>query len=299
MRPWPPWRRDHRRSDHRRSDHRRSAHRRGSSRVLVVPDQWSGSVQQYYHFILGYLAPLLLWCERQQVSRVSVRDCGPMNRWFDVIAPVVDVEIMSVGDALHVLAGRREPAVVLRGMDYPDSFDGRRIAEFRDRMLELLGIAPEAHPRAVTVIDRAVSDPFFHTPAAEVPMSGAERRAVPNLRQVAGSWEADAQLGVYELSDMDMREQVVLHTETRLLVAQHGAGLTNMIWMRPGGTVIEIHPPLPGEAVHTFERLARACGHTYLTVPQESVHSDVDPVSLTAAVVDQSAVQGITLRGPA
>ena len=32
----------------KRSDH---------ERIILVPDQWSGTVQQYYHFLLGYLAP--------------------------------------------------------------------------------------------------------------------------------------------------------------------------------------------------------------------------------------------------
>lgn len=263
--------------------------RRRGERVLVVPDQWSGSVQQYYHFLLGYLAPLLRWSDRTRQRSVWLRDCGPMNAWMAVLDGVIDVELMTPGDALHVLAGKREPTVVLKGMDYPDSFDGPALRAFRDRMLGLLGVSPVSGP-SIVVTDRQSSDPFFHRPDAEVPMSGAERRSVPNLADAAARWHdagIDAGLGtrIVDSSGLDPRAQVLLHASARILVGQHGAGLTNMVWMPAGSTVIEIHPPLPGEAVETFSRLARALGHAYVRVPQGGVHAPVDERILGEAVL--------------
>ena len=32
--------------------------------TMVVPAQWQGSVEHFYHFFLGYFMPLILWQER-------------------------------------------------------------------------------------------------------------------------------------------------------------------------------------------------------------------------------------------
>jgi hypothetical protein len=207
-----------------------------------------------------------------------------MNRWFEEIAPLVTVDTMSVGDALHVLAGKLQPVIVLKGMDYPHSFDTRNLRKFRDAIFSLPGPIPPIESTLITVSDRIRSDDFFHQPGAEVPMSGAERRSVPNLQEATAALEFGVDISYFDSSDLSPLVQVHAHSQSRILIGQHGAGLTNMIWMQPGSTVIEIHPPLPAEAVHTFERLAKALGHHYELVVQETVHSSVDAELLRLAV---------------
>lgn len=255
--------------------------RKPKGRVAVVPNQWSGSVQQYYHFLLGYLAPVLLWLDDNGTERITLRDCGPMNPWFEVLDDVTNVELMQVGHFLHVYAGKLQPSIVLRGMDYPDSFDPKRLARFRMRMHELLDV-PTTSATATTVLVRTPANPFYFTPESEIDLAGAERRSVPNLAE----WGAATALpvDVIDSAAMSAHEQVAVSSATRVLVGQHGAGLTNMVFMPPGGTVIEIHPPLPQEAVNTFRSLAAACGHTYATVAQRDVHAPVDTANLESAI---------------
>ncbi len=254
--------------------------RKPKGRTALVPNQWSGSVQQYYHFLLGYLAPVILWLDRTGAQSITVRDCGPMNRWFDVLPDSVDVEVMQVGHFLHVFAGDLQPCVVLRGMDYPDEFSRRDLSRFRERLMELVSV-PEVEPSAVTILDRRPADPFYFTRESEIDLAGAERRSVPNLGNWAEGIRDRVSLDFFDATDLSVREQVERSVGTRVLVGQHGAGLANMVFMRPGGTVIEIHPPLPEEAVHTFRRLSAACGHEYVTVPQADVHAPVDEAALT------------------
>lgn len=276
-------------------------HRLADKRTVLIPNQWNGSVQQYYHFLLGYLAPVFRWTNQHPDRPVAVRDCGPMNRWFDLLRPQRDVEVMTVGDVLHVMAGNLQPHTVLRGMDFPDAFDARQITAFAE---QTLGIATERltsnpEPAEVIVSDRASADEFFATPAAEWPESGSQKRSVPNLAQIAPTIPGATPL-VIDGARTDIYEQIVLHSKAKILVAQHGAALTNMMWMPPGSCIVEILPPMPDDAKDIFRKLAHALGLHYIVIAQESVHASVDPDQLIAAVVQarqQLEAQSRILKG--
>lgn len=62
-------------------------------------------------------------------------------------------------------------------------------------------------------------------------------------------------------AQLDYREQVRLFHHARVVVAIHGAGLTNMIHCRPGTHIVEIHP---GNRIRDcYFHMARALGHDY------------------------------------
>jgi capsular polysaccharide biosynthesis protein len=60
-------------------------------------------------------------------------------------------------------------------------------------------------------------------------------------------------------------EQVHLFRKARVVVAPHGAGLTNTVFMPPDSTVIELFPPsFPRKNIyHCYWTLAAACNHRY------------------------------------
>jgi len=260
-------------------------YRLADKRTVVVPNQWNGSVQQYYHFLLGYLAPIFAWTERHPERSIAVRDCGPMNRWFDLLRPEHDVEIMHVGDVLHVLAGNLQPNTVLRGWDFPDRFSAADIRRFAGATRSIAANRFDSPGESCRVIvsDRASSDGFFATPAAEWPESGSQKRSVPNLAQIIESLQR-ADVCTLDGATTDIYQQILLHSSAHILIGQHGAGLTNMIWMPPGSHVIEILPPMPDDATNIFRNLARTLGLRHTTVPQASVHAPIDAAELTQAL---------------
>ena len=66
-------------------------------------------------------------------------------------------------------------------------------------------------------------------------------------------------------------------------MAQHGAGLANMVWLPAGGAVLEIRPPLPPTINEIFSNLASARGLGYLAVDQADVHAPVNAAAVVAA----------------
>jgi hypothetical protein len=258
----------------------RSNKERYKDRTLVLANHWDGSVQQFYHFFLGYYMPLSLWLDSRRATKISVRDCGPMNIWFDQLTNSIDLELVPPGSALHAVIGDRTKHVILQGMDDPTKFDKTELRAGLQSIRQQLGISPpdSLNQNKILLVDRATSEDFYHGPESETHMSGRERRHVPNLSDLASETTSGQAIELVDFARMSPREQIQLAQSASTLVGQHGAGLVHMLWMPAGSTVIEIAPPLPQQVEHIFERLAHVMGHKYTRVLQEGVHA---PVELT------------------
>jgi hypothetical protein len=197
-----------------------------------------------------------------------------MNQWFELLKPGIDVQIVKPGVALHTLAGNRSRHHVVQGMDYPRGHKSRLLIRARNSMLSFIpGTQIPVTP--ILVIDRASSDDYHSGSLSETEMSGARRRSVPNLQSICGEILVKGTYSVVDMAQIPPESQVDLARNSKILVGQHGAGLTHMIWMPTGSTVIEIHPPLPDEAIDIFRQLAQALGHRYIRIPQANVHADI------------------------
>ena len=269
-----------------------AARREYGRRTLLIANHWDGSVQQYYHFRLGYLFPVASWIQRNPGQLVTLRDCGPMNVWLRALQEQVDLEIIPPGDALHRVVGNRMKSVVLQGLDDPDRFNRRDLRTGAMSLASILRIPPRdpsplnssARERDAVIIDRQSSEDFYHSSESETHMSGRERRSTPNLS--GADWRDLTGLHprIVDLAHVHPPNQIQMMQNCNLLIGQHGAGLLNMVWMAPGSSVIEVEPPLPPEVQGLFPRLAACLGHRYSSVPQRSAHSDVDLEALGAAV---------------
>jgi capsular polysaccharide biosynthesis protein len=89
----------------------------------------------------------------------------------------------------------------------------------------------------------------------------AARRRVSNEAELRQHLEAQGFETIY-LEGMPFAEQVRLLSETATLIANHGAGLTNLMFMQPGTRVTEIR--LQGDTHNNcYFSLARAVGVEY------------------------------------
>jgi hypothetical protein len=256
-------------------------------RTLVLANHWDGSVQQFYHFFLGYFMPLSLWLDQSGESKISVRDCGPMNIWFELLAKssAIDIEIVPPGSALHSVIGDRTKHVVLAGMDDPKTFRAASLQSGLNSIRKNLNIErPNANTHNRTlIVDRTTSEDFYHDPESETHMSGRERRHVPNLSEI--SIDPQLKVEIVDFARVHPIEQIELAQETNTMVAQHGAGLVHMLWMPAGSRVIEIAPPLPPQVEKIFERLAATLGHRYCRLQQEGVHAPIDLENLERLIL--------------
>jgi hypothetical protein len=79
-----------------------------------------------------------------------------------------------------------------------------------------------------------------------------------------------------EFEDLDFAGQVHAMSSVKLLVAPHGAGLTNIAFMQPGSALIEVFP-VHWHPSFYFDDLARTCGMWYRAYQNNNVqHAILD-----------------------
>jgi hypothetical protein len=263
-------------------------------RTMAVPANWQGTPDHFYHFLLGYFMPVILWQERTGSTEVAVRDCGPMNPWFELTRPGTDVEFMPPGIMLERLLSNRQERVILRDWDNPTRFHRRSLASFSRAILDR--VSAPAHVRGdaprITVLDRRPSADYFRSDAADSHGSGADRRSISNVAEIAAELGALGNVTVLDTAALSPAQQVRALAATDLLVAQHGAGLSNMVWLPAGGAVLEIKPPLPATITDIFSNLASARSLDYDVINQQHEHAEV-----AAAVVVSAATRLLTDSG--
>ena len=268
-----------------------------ASRRLVLPWHARGSVEHYYHFLLGYLLPLARQRQRDSHQHdrradppLLVRDCGPMNRILREFEGRWQLSVLPPGQ--HREDGARRNASYVVGMDSWSRYEPDAIRASTQAVREALGmeLLTSATPRGRTilVIERGTPDPFYGGTAAEVKTSGVDRRSVPNLRDVAESLEECGEVTILQLEEMSLAEQVRAFEQADIIVAQHGAALANLVWCRPGTGVVEIDPTR-GEPY--FSSLASSVGCHHRRVIQQTPHSPVSSAVVRAAVAEIQGAQ--------
>lgn len=120
-------------------------------------------------------------------------------------------------------------------------------------------------------------DKYAATPPPPVPSRFYVSRAKTSMRRILNEAELDPILErngftKVTLEDLSMAHQVELFRRAEVIVSPHGAGLTTIMFCRPGTRILEI---FPREGLHSsaFMRLATLCGLPYGYVCGQSVEN--------------------------
>jgi hypothetical protein len=265
-----------------------------------------GSIEHYYHFFFGYLVPLCSYLSTNRAARGDVRllarSCGPMDR----ILRELDLPRLELLDKrLHrrlAEAARLDPSgrvVEVTGTDLGRErreYDHRMIARARRYILERCWERIEVHHQAlrrtwrpdrprIVVIDRGDPDPFYATPHSERKFAAIERRRVPNHDEIVAHLQRTFGNTLSQrLEQVPLAEQIALFESADIVVGQHGAAMSNVVWMRSGRGLVEINPRINGRLRDHFERLAMGCGLAYQRVVQRDAFAEVPPERVVEAV---------------
>jgi hypothetical protein len=268
-----------------------------------------GSVEHYYHFLLGFFVPLMMERKRLMTSgdvgRIYVRSCAVLDA---VIRAVGCPEVVIVDKAAHQgmrEAGRGPDGAPLRlleveGFDSPDKYDladfAGVAADLRRRLAADIAAAAADIERGfsgdgprIVLIDREPPHPFYDSEASEFKGAGASRRSIANFADLRRAFlDRGADLLTVTLEGKSPAWQMALFRCADVVVAQHGASLANLLWGRPGLHVVEIMPQdMPALICQAdfFGALARRLEQTCRKVDQAESHGPVDIDKVIAAAM--------------
>ena len=281
----------------------------------------AGSCEHFYHFILGYLLPLAEYLVRSETAEdrvVLLRSCGPLDRILQELAlPGLLCCERSTHASIKDTLERSSWAEIaeIRGFDFGHlpseevvydrecigvgvKFLRRRLASAIEAATAKINASWTGRPR-VLMIERGEPDPFYQSCLAEIKNSANHRRSIANHVELVASMAADYPgFRSIRLETASLAEQVAWFGLTDILVAQHGAALSNIIWMRRGAHVIEINPDVPSNLRTLFCRLADVCEVTYACLRQAAGPFGPVPVEELAALIAAAAsVNGAALLG--
>lgn len=264
-------------------NHRRSARRAaGAGAVLVepVPPRGAGGdVEHYHHFLFDLALPLQGLLQRlPRSTAVEVREIGVLTPLLSRLFP--DVRILARSEATPArplpLVGMNPVAVAV---------PRRRLEAFRGAVFERLGIGAPDGQHEVLLIERGPPHRYYRTEARQRG-AGTDRRSILNHDELAVWLRARVaeplRFHDVRLEELPLERQVSLFRSARLVVGQHGAGLSNAVWMEPGATLVELRAPPPAIQGLHFQALSALRRLRYARFPVEGDHVRV-PVDRFAA----------------
>ena len=226
---------------------------------LWITDDWSGG---YFHWLADALP-------RLYAAREAARETVLLlPHGYDRLEFVTSsLKLFGLRGVEHV--GANEVCVCERLLmpthTAPSgNYNEPLMRELRDFVLERCGVEPAAEADARLYVSRG----------------RAPKRKLTNEREVVGVLE-EFGFRVVHFEGHTFEEQARLAASARHLVSNHGAGLTNTLFMRPGGSVLELRREGERER-NWFFNLASAAGLDYYYQPCAPADDDAHSGDLFA-----------------
>lgn len=258
-----------------------------------------GSVTHYYHFFFSALVPLVEYhLTRPRHAFRIVSDIGPFKsvltelplNIFEVLGPTIPTTAVHDDKSLpHTL---EKGVLVLPAYDvynsqlYSDPYVSLISPSTRQRILDYFSSSIPSYIKHVAVppvlLIRRARDTYYSSACIDrtsiYQTSGAARRSITNHDELLSALQH--KFGASAVADISLERtsiyyQYRIFSEASVVIAQHGAALANIFFMRNDALVVEISPPWSRSYAH-FKNLAHHSKVQHRTVEQDQDHSSVN-----------------------
>lgn len=201
-----------------------------------------GSREHYFHFLLGYLLPLIHEQETRQFEFFRTLDCGPL------MTPILDKTLSLLGYDFEIVEkpGIGAP-VFLKNWDY--EWEDRCAAEKTIQKIKTAwskeSCCHEDEHAEQLILVRSQPTNYYITGDAEIKGYGTSRREIVNWREVLDYLKANGVLvSAYEPGSHSLGCQIRTFARAKKIVGMRGAEWANVVWCEKlDALVFDPHPP--------------------------------------------------------
>ena len=218
--------------------------------------RYGGSREHYFHFLLGYLLPLVHVQFQLQHSAFEVLECGPL------MTPILDETLQRLGLPARIVphSAMVDPLPVEAWDHGWSDLDAVRATVDRIRRAWCPPACPQPDCPASEklLLQRSPAPAYYLSGAAEKPGYGTSRRTITNGAAVSAHLSAQGiDHAIYEPGRHSLGCQIASFRRARRIVGIRGAEWANVIWSCPGLAVRMYDPAPPARLVTAlFERTA-------------------------------------------
>ena len=204
--------------------------------LVIITDRFDGT--NFSHFLFDHVPRVMHWCKTTNRKDVVFLMSGVLGE-FQSLAMRRLCDQYQLSPSQFIFP--KEP-VVYRAIE--------NVYFFSNQKLDRTHPAHIGHPETVKLIcDLFKEERSWSAPSQRVYVS----RYDGGLRRVRNEAELLPMLQRYgfhcvKLAGMPWREQIDLFRSARVVVGAHGMGFTHVMFMKPGGTLLELFGPLGTDA---------------------------------------------------
>jgi hypothetical protein len=219
--------------------------------VCTVLGLAPGSREHFYHFLLGYLLPVVHAQAWQRFSEFRVLDCGPL------MTPILRQTLQRLGHHFEIVPVTQVENPL--GVESWDCF--HRFNEVPEQFADIVNLVRRcwsvyecpAGPCELTenlIIKRSPPHQFYLNGGAEVTGNGTSRRGITNLEEISEFLKARGLTHtVYDASAHCLGCQIKAFSNANRIIGIRGADWANVIWSRRGLKVKMYDPTPPAKTI--------------------------------------------------
>ena len=253
-----------------------------------------GSVTHYYHFFMGFLIPFLLDIKNYDYNKTTfiVDDVfGPMLRILFQLPFDIKIGQVSIKDYKEVKLIPLDTDFIKRDSKIFKLFtynDYKYINKLIINLCDQFDLISKMEKFDVIVIQRKLNLSYKTTEYKKNDKyydafitSGSERRSICNFDKFykfIKSYYKKLSVLQISLEYLPLFEQYYLFNNAKIVIAQHGASLSNVVFMKPKTTIIEIIPMSSyiNSNANVFPPLSKTCKVNHYQYKTNSTHTTID-----------------------
>ncbi len=236
------------------------------------------TLNNYYHFLTGYLTPIIdtLLKKNNKNTTYIVRDCGLMNEWFLPLKEYYKIKILDIEKFLFKSSDSQNK-IIFNNYDNPELFKTNNMDILLNEVKNFYKVTNlKNEEKNIAILSRE----FAIKNISQFTQTSGKSRFIENIDELLNSINKLNKCNLIDTSTLNCQEAIDSYSKINFLIGQWGAGLTNMIWMPPKSTIVEITAKEKITQDHwkdCYKNLALMLGHNFISIEaQETWNGSVD-----------------------